>query len=644
METRRAGWFPPRRVPLGRFEWLVVVIVIVVVAGVGGWTIHARRTTIDRGLGRPVADFTLLDVSGRPVSLRDYRDKSAVVLAFMGTECPVGNLYMPRLVALAEAYRDRGVEFLIINAGAHEPAEEVAEHAATYHVDFPVLKDVGNVVADKLGVERTCETLVLDGRGRLCYRGAIDDQYVQGRRKTAPTRNSLAEAIEDVLAGRACVVQSTTVVGCPIDRLDPLAAVGNRPRVRPAPFAILSALKERETHVSVGRVTYAEDVAPILEAKCQSCHRPGQVGPFSLLNYKQARRWAASIREVVEDRRMPPWHADPRHGRFSNDRSLTARERATLLAWVEQGTAPGDTRAVLPPKTFPEEWTVGTPDLVLRMLDPFPVPAQGVVSYKRFRVPTGFTEDRWVQAAEARPGDRAVVHHIGVYLDDHDPKSKPVEPHLKHVLAIYFPGEVSSVFSHGIARRIPAGSDLIFEVHYTPIGVTRSDTSMVGITFARGPVAHEAHTKGIPNKQLRIPPGVANHPARSSYTFPSDVHLLTLMPHMHLRGKDFLYTAVYPDGRSEVLLSVPSYDFGWQSIYRLAEPKAMPRGTRIDCLAHFDNSAANPVNPNPATEVVWGNQSWEEMMIGYIDYYEDARPTPHPAAIETSRLRKDLRR
>jgi peroxiredoxin len=630
METRRTGWLHPNRLTLG-------FLALAIVAGIGASVIYPLRTTKDRRIGRPVADFTLLDTSGRPVSLHRYRRKKAVVLVFMGTECPVGNLYMSRLVELSRAYGDKGVAFLIINANAHESTEAVAEHARAYQVTFPVLKDEGNRVADRLEIERTCETLLLDGHGRLRYRGAIDDQYDQGRRKAAPSRSYLVEALDAVLAGREPPVPITTVVGCPLDRVDPIATVKNRPRVRSAAPAILSAFKESEAPVAVGRVTYAADVAPILEAKCQSCHRPGQVGPFSLLTYPQARRWAASIREVVAERRMPPWHADPRFGHFANDRSLTDRHRATLLAWVEQGTPPGDLESMPAPKTFPEGWTIGKPDLVVPMAEPFTVPAQGSVPYKHFRVPTGFTEDRWVQAAEARPGDRSVVHHIGVYVDDHDPKSSAAEPHMKRVVALYFPGENSPVFPPGIARRIPAGSDLIFEVHYTPIGIAKTDQSSVGMIFAREPVAHVAHMRGIPDKKLRIPPGAANHPVRSSYTFPNDSHLLTLMPHMHIRGKDFLYVATYPDGRSETLLSVPAYDFGWQSIYILAEPKVMPRGTRIDCLAHFDNSESNPDNPDPEKEVTWGEQTWEEMMIGYIDYYEDARPTSLPPTLESRR-------
>jgi peroxiredoxin len=631
------GWLRSRRFRSG-------FLALAVLAAFGARWFRPRATTIDAGIGRPVADFTLPDISGRAVSLHGYHGKPAVVIVFMGTECPVGNLYMPRLVELSQAYRARGVAFLILNSNAHETVEQVAEHARSYQVAFPVLKDPGNVVADRLGVNRTCTTLVLDGRGRICYRGAIDDHYDRGRRKTAAMRSYLVEALDAVLAGRSVTLATTPVIGCPIDRASAIANVGNRPRVRPAPPAIRAAFAARDEPVAVGPVTYAADVAPIVQARCQTCHRPGQVGPFSLLTFEQARRWSVAIQEVVEERRMPPWHADPRYGTFRNDRGLTARERATLLAWVEQGTPLGDAAAVPAPRTFPEEWSIGTPDIVIPMREPFAVPAQGVVKYQHFRVPTGFTEDRWIQAAEARPGDRAVVHHIGVYVDDHDPASSADEPKVKHVVALYFPGENSPVFPQGIARRIPAGSDLVFEVHYTPIGVAKADVSSVGMILAREPAAHEAKMRGIPDRTLRIPPGAANHEVRSSYTFPNDAHLLTLMPHMHVRGKDFLYTAIYPDGRREVLLSVPAYDFGWQSIYILAEPKAMPRGTRIDCLAHFDNSAANPFNPDPKAEVTWGDYTWDEMMIGYIDYYEDTPAASRTAPITARRAEESGRR
>jgi hypothetical protein len=345
-----------------------------------------------------------------------------------------------------------------------------------------------------------------------------------------------------------------------------------------------------------------------------------------LLTYRDTRRHAAMIREVVADRRMPPWHADPHIGRFENDRSLSARERATLLAWVDRGAPLGDPGDLPAPKTFPDGWSIGTPDTIIAMPESYTVPAEGVVAIQQFRVKTGLTEAKWVQAAEVQPGDRAVVHHIFVYVDkpDPDPSNRKKD---WTCLVGYAPGDMPEVFPPGVAKRIPAGSDLLFEVHYTPIGRLRFDRSRVGLIFAREPVRHEAITTGIPQRALRIPPGAPNYELRASHTFPRDVRLLSLMPHMHLRGKDFRYTAHYPDGRSEDLLSVPAFDFAWQSVYRLAEPKRLPRGTRIDCLAHYDNSSANPANPDPTRTVTWGDQVWDEMMIGFVDYDTEVPPS-----------------
>jgi peroxiredoxin len=574
------------------------------------------------------AGVTLWDATGQAVSLASLRRGSLLVLAFIGTECPIANLYCERLEGLSRNYRGRAVTFLGINSNNHESVAEIAEHAKTYGLTFPVLKDPENRLADLLDVERTCEVLVLDVRDRILYRGTIDDQYSLKAHRDRPTREYLVAAINAVLAGREVAEPATPVIGCPIDRVDLQVARRERPRFRPASPEIRAVLaaRERVQPVRVGSVTYAADVAPILQAKCQPCHRSGQVGRFSLTTYTQARRWAASIEEVVEERRMPPWHADPRYGHFENDRSLSAQQRATLLAWVAQGTPPGDLSKQPPPKQFSDEWRIGEPDVVLEMPEEFQVPATGAVPYQHFRVKTHFTEDRWVQALEARPGNRAVVHHIVVFVDDGKKLLGDPLRHMKTHLVSFAPGDLPSVYSPGTAKLIPAGADLIFEMHYTPIGTAMPDRSKVGLIFANTPPARRAYTMVIRDRDIAIPPGEPNYEARASYTFTHDAHLLSFMPHMHLRGKDFVYKAVYPDGRSEILLSVPAFDFAWQSIYRLAEPLELSRGTRIECVAHFDNSAQNPANPDPTKRVLWGEQTWDEMMIGFFDFAEDLPP------------------
>ena len=407
--------------------------------------------------------------------------------------------------------------------------------------------------------------------------------------------------------------------------------LGSRSRIRPLPPGVAAELEQADSPIGVGPVTYSADVARILQDRCQSCHRPGQVAPFSLLTYDDAVAHAAMIHEVVENRRMPPWHADPKIGQFLNNRRLSTGERATILAWVEQETPLGEPKDLPPPRTFPEGWTIGTPDVILTMAEPYRVVADGVLNYQRFRVETGFTEDRWIQAAEARPGNRAVVHHICVFLADDRPKVDRMSDERRE-LVCYAPGDLPSLFPPGTAKQIPAGATLVIEVHYTPIGKVQSDQSSVGLIFARTPITRRAFTKGISQKEFAIPPRARDHAVRSSFTFTTDARLLSLMPHMHLRGKDFRYVARYPDGRTEMLLRVPAYDFGWQSVYRLVEPRPMPRGTRIECLAHLDNTAANPANPDPSITVRWGEQTFDEMMIGFIDFDEDATSSPSPVA------------
>jgi peroxiredoxin len=594
---------------------------LLTVAGLAmGLAIRADDRPVPPRDVKPMDNFTLQGVDGKDVKLYSFAGRAGAVLIFTGNACPVANKYLPRLVELAKAYEPRGIIFLGINSNASESLEDVAAHARERGLTFPVFKDPKNVVADLARVERTAEVVVLDARAIVRYRGAIDDQHGQGVSKPAPARNYLSDALDAILARRPVEVASTPAIGCPIERVE---RKGPSVKVRPAPSAIVEALQEKETQVGptrVGPVTYAADVAPIVQARCQSCHRQGQVGPFPLMGYDDARKRAPGIAEVVSDRRMPPWHADPRFGHFSNDRSLTARERATLLAWVEQGSPLGDPTRLPPPRTFPEGWSIGEPDQVFEIPRPNEIPAFGVLDYVDLTIPSNFDRDMWIQAAEVRPEARSVVHHIIVYVLTPNGGRRGQPEHL----AAYVPGDTPTTYPEGIAKKIPAGSQLHFQIHYTPDGVARTDRSKLGLVFAKAPVKHRAYTRFIQETKFEIPPNDPNREVKSTKTFNSDIHLYSLSPHMHLRGKDFKYTATYPDGRSEVLLNVPAYDFGWQSAYILSEPKAIPKGTRIDCVAHFDNSSNNPANPDPSQTVRWGEQSTSEMMMGYLDYVDDA--------------------
>jgi hypothetical protein len=325
---------------------------------------------------------------------------------------------------------------------------------------------------------------------------------------------------------------------------------------------------------------------------------------------------------------MPPWHADPRHGRFSNDRSLTTEERDAILGWVKEGCPQGDVKDQPAEKKWAQGWSIGKPDVVFKMSREFNVPAGGTIAYQYFHVPTNFKEDRWIQAAECQPGAREVVHHIIVYVVDPTKFGKRIDPRTgdprdgigNGYLVAFAPGDLPLVLPAGRAKKIPKGAGLVFQMHYTPDGVQRKDRSSIGLIFAKEPPNSEVRTRGIDQKLLWIPPGAKNYAATARRTFDRDVELLSLFPHMHLRGKDFQYVAVYPDGKRETLLSVPRYDFAWQSNYRFSKPIRLPAGSRLECTAHFDNSADNPNNPNPKKWVFWGDQTWEEMMIGFVDY------------------------
>jgi hypothetical protein len=616
-KARRPGRL--RRVTARR---LIALLLLGSFAGGFTWMIVRRPTPLRRSPGQSVADFALKDVrTGQLHRLSDHRGRLLAII-FTGTACPVGELYFPRLNSIAEKYESRGVNFLAINSNASESAEEVAEHARNSAVRIPVLKDSENRVADLLLAERTCEALLIDDRGRLRYRGAIDDQYALGSRRDAPEQNYLSLAIEAVIKGRPVSPEMTQVVGCPIERTRPARQARTVPAVAPGQAKATGRVTMNANESPGTAVTYSSDVAAILHSRCATCHRPGQVAPFSLLTFEQARRWAPAIAEVIEDRRMPPWHADPNYGRFANDRSLTDHERVILLRWVEQGSPPGEPAKAPVAPHYSQGWSIGTPDVIYEMPDPYAVPAEGTVPIQRFVVPTNLKENLWVQAAEVRPGDRAVVHHICVYIDDHT-KRRPDGPRVRNLLAAYTPGDIPSVFPAGIAKKIPPGSELLFEVHYSPIGRSRFDRSTIGLVLSKSPPKHLAVTRGIAGWGLKIPPRTANFTKKAAWTSPGDIHLLSLSPHMHLRGKSFKFTAQYPDGKLEILLSVPQYDFNWQSVYRLIEPKPLPKGTLIQCDAVYDNSSSNPANPDPDRTVLWGEQTWDEMMIGFMDYYED---------------------
>ncbi len=392
-------------------------------------------------------------------------------------------------------------------------------------------------------------------------------------------------------------------------------------------------------------VTFSKDVAPILQKNCQSCHRPGEAAPFSLLSYQQARPWAKAMKQAVLERKMPPWFADPKYGHFRNDRSLAQKDIDTLVSWVDAGAPEGNPKDLPKPAEFVDGWNIGTPDMIFEMPEAFQVPTSGTIEYQYVVLPYKFTEDRWVQMAEVRPGNRAVVHHVIAYIRDGSSKwmrdKKPGEifvpeedakgnrPQLSgDMLSGFAPGLPASVLEPGQGRLIKAGSDIILQLHYTANGKAGEDRTRVGVVFCKQPPQQRVMTLAATNNKFTIPPGDSNYRVDADFELGSDAKLSALLPHMHLRGKDFEYRLIYPTGESETILSVPHYDFGWQLWYQPVDDIVLPKGTKIAATAHFDNSPNNKNNPDPTKAVKWGDQSWEEMMIGFFDVTFPAEMDP----------------
>jgi mono/diheme cytochrome c family protein len=379
--------------------------------------------------------------------------------------------------------------------------------------------------------------------------------------------------------------------------------------------------------------TFSKDVAPILYKNCVECHRPNAMAPMSLVTYEDARPWARAVKQKVVAREMPPWGADPAIGTFANDPSLKQAEIDIISAWVDGGAPMGNAADLPPAPAFTDGWSIGKPDLIFKMQQSFTVPADGTVPYTYVTIPTNLKEDIWIRGVELRPTDRRVVHHIISSLVEGNGQAPDPTPRLtrdpakKEIgggLGGLVPGRLYGLYEEGVARRIPKGSEIVLQMHYTTIGTPITDQTEIGVVLAKEPPAKLRAEGGgaIPNMAFVIPPGDPNYEVVGRQTFDRDTYLSSMYPHMHVRGKDATYAIVYPDGREEVVLRVPKYDFNWQLSYRLAEPKFIPKGSTLKVTMHYDNSRANRFNPDPSAEVRWGDQTWEEMMLGYYGTIE----------------------
>lgn len=521
-------------------------------------------------------------------------DSPWTVVCVLGTECPLARIYGPRLSEMAERFGSRGVRFVGVDSNLQDSMAELRRYGEEHRISFPLAKDHDQQVARALGATRTPEVFLLDANGAVVYQGRIDDQYRPGITRPEATVFDLRRAIEQVLAGQPITEPKTVAVGC-------LISFRNR---GPA-----------KTHAEV---TFCDQISRLLNRHCVECHRPGEIGPFSLTDYDEVVGWADMMVEVVDQGRMPPWHAAPGDVALKNSRGMTETEKELLRTWADSGMPYGDASRLPERPEFVSNWSLPEPpDRVFPMSrEPFPVPADGIVEYQYYVIDPGFEKDRWVRGAQVRPGNRRVVHHCIAFVRPPDGSDFTDFG----LLAAYVPGQRNSTLPAGFAKRIPAGSKIVIQMHYTPTGRPEKDLTELGLLYADPDrVTHEVVAHGGIEHEFEIPPHDGDYEVSGQIgRYPRDGQLISIMPHMHLRGKSFQLTG-RRGGNSQRLLDVPRYDFNWQHNYQLAEPLPLDDVDRMDFRAVFDNSADNPFNPDPTQRVTWGDQTWQEMAVVFIE-------------------------
>jgi len=546
-------------------------------------------------IGSVIPDLRFTDIRGLTRSLSEFGERKAMVLTFSTTTCPLVKRSFPKLVELESRYRTAGVQFAAVNVGANDTLRDMAAQAIDFEVPFPFVKDYDLTCARALGITRSPEVVILDADRTLRYRGRIDDQIRVGGTKPLASRNDLEEALKQVLAGQPVTAAETPVDGC-----------------------LISELKEEQP---VSNATWSEGIGDLIHQKCAGCHRPGTAAPFSLLTLDDAKANAAMIAEVVRNETMPPWYANRAHGQFQNDASLTVDEKRMLKTWIADGCPPGDLAGAPEAPAAPEqEWRIGQPDLIITMYEEHTVPATGFVPYRYSVLPYVFLNETWVEAFEIKPDNPAVVHHCNMAYITKDGAGEDT------FITGYVPGGQPmdlGRFNNGTAYRIPKAAGLGLQIHFTTTGREERCRIRIGLRFPRKTVKKQLRHFLLDPRGWRIPPHDPAFRIESSHTLDRDISLLGMFTHMHVRGRDMTFFAESPQSAPEILLQIPNYNFEWQLGYEI-EPgrKQLARGTVIRAVAHFDNSAFNPYNPDPNATVRYGPQTVDEMFNGFVFFVD----------------------
>lgn len=551
----------------------------------------------EHGVGRLVQDVAFTDLQGRRHQLSEFSDHPGVVIAMTSTSCPMSRKYLPTLTALSHEFGERGVQFVLVNCIASDEPESMREAAAGMHASAIYVVDEDETFLHHPGAVSTTDVFLLDNSRTVLFHGAVDDQYGIGFAHEQPRRSYLRDALQELLSGRRISVAATSAPGCLLEPDQPVTEIVD--------------------------ITWHNRISRIVRQNCEVCHRAGAVGPFPLTSFAEVSAHAAMVREVVSAQQMPPWFAaevaEPHPG-WKNDRSLSAANRRDLLAWLNGGRPEGDAADAIGKAVWTSNWELGEPDEVISIPEPVAVKASGQMPYVYRQVTWTAERDVWVQGYEVRPTDVSVVHHVIVEVFEPGSKRRMGGEGVGGYWAAWVPGNHGVMYPDGFARRLPAGATIQFQLHYSPNGKATTDQTQLGLHLAEQLPVNEVRTVSIAQTRLNIPAGAAGHVERLQRPVPFDMPVLGLMPHMHVRGAAFRYELDLLDGNEpQVLLDVPRYDFNWQLRYEPAREMVLPAGAQLILTAVYDNSSGNPANPDPGRNVRWGDQTTDEMMIGYIE-------------------------
>lgn len=545
-----------------------------------------------------VPNFALLDHEGKFHEL-DYYSRmegvTGIALFVQGNGCPLVRKRVPELKRLRDAYQDRGILFGMINVNPQDERADIAAEVKEFDIDMPVLVDESQAVAASLAINRTAEMILISTASKgIVYRGAIDDRLSYQKDKPEATQHYLEDAMNALLKGESILTPYTDAPGCKVT---------------------LTAPKSED-------ISYSKEIVPILKSRCVTCHTQGGIGPFAMSSYKKVTGWSDMIEEVILTKQMPPWHADPHIGKFSNDSGLTPQEQTTLIAWIRGGSLRGEGEDGLEGYA-PEmpEWKLGPPDHIIQIPEQ-KIPAEGILDYRYVEFEAPFDKDVWLRAAEVNPDNTRVLHHVIATYYPKEKNGSSDRQQSERWITGYAPGTQAEWLPPDTGIFLPKDHRIRLQLHYTVSGKEEVDRSQIGLYLAATPPSKPYKTSIVAHSHFRIPPHANEHPAEYTNKIKKDWLIYAMNPHMHFRGKRMSFEAHLPDGTTLPLLSVPHYNFNWQRTYTLKEPLKIPAGSRIVIKNAWDNSALNLHNPDPTKEVKWGEQSFDEMFFATISYVE----------------------